>query len=146
MAPVTIKRPHLELALTVDPTEVSRARRAVSRALEDLGHPDLVEDAQQIVSELVTNALRETTEKLSHLTREYLAACRVKFLVHENDGHPTVEVWDMFPDEIPMPQQADLDMESGRGLFIVRSLAKEWGYVHRFDAERVWKSVWAVLT
>jgi anti-sigma regulatory factor (Ser/Thr protein kinase) len=147
MTPVTTRcQPYLELSLTVEHSEVSRARQAVVRALEDLGYESLIDDAVVIVSELATNAIRETEERLRHLTRKYIIASRVKVLLHKNEGHPVVEVWDPFPDHIPEVQVADFVMESGRGLFIVGHLAKDWGYVHRTDEQgRTWKSVWAVL-
>ncbi|GAA2450608.1 hypothetical protein GCM10010191_80740 [Actinomadura vinacea] len=141
-----IRPPHLELSLTVDRSEVSRARRAAARALKDLGYPELVENAQLIVSELVTNALHLTDNRLSHLSRDYVAQSRVRFQVHENDGHPAVEVWDAFPDEIPLVLSPGSIAEQGRGLHIVAHLAKEWGYVLRTDEiRRTWKCVWAVL-
>ncbi len=146
MTTVTMPKPHLELLLTVDHSEVSRARTAVVRALEDLGFDDLVDDAMVIVSELATNALRVTDQQVRRFQQRYREMVRVRFRVYENQGHPTVEVWDAFPNEIPQDKPEDPETENGRGLQIVQALADQWGYLHRNDDQgRTWKAVWAVL-
>jgi hypothetical protein len=51
-----------------------------------------------------------------------------------------VHVWDI-SDDMPVRQSADPDIESGRGLLIVESLAKEWGAQRQPDGNG--KVVWA---
>ncbi|MFD0684333.1 ATP-binding protein [Actinomadura fibrosa] len=136
-----IRPPYLELALTVDRSEGSRARQAVTRALCDLGHAGLVDDACVIVSELVTNAIVETEKRLIFLARDFLTTSRIKLRLYADSGRIVVEVWDELPDKIPRPRLPDIGEEGGRGLNIVAQLSAKWGYSHTCG----WKRVWALL-
>ncbi|WP_158642353.1 ATP-binding protein [Actinomadura sp. WAC 06369] len=143
MTPVTATRPpRLELTLTVNRSEVSRARHAVARTLEDLGRPELVADASLIVSELVTNAIQQSEETLGCLARNYLVSSRIMVKLYaSSDGWSAVEVWDAFPHKPPQAQATPLHQEGGRGLFVVGELSQKWGYY----LNGAWKCVWAVL-
>ncbi|MFG1999877.1 ATP-binding protein [Spirillospora sp. NPDC048911] len=129
------RQPHLQINLTQSRTEVSRARAATTRALKDLGFPELIDDARLIVSELVTNALDAT------------AAGRVIFAVYHNDGRPLVEVWDSETARRPQPQRPAHMAQGGRGLLVVEELAADWGHhlAQLTPNGPPWKCVWALL-
>jgi anti-sigma regulatory factor (Ser/Thr protein kinase) len=88
---------------------------------------DIVEAAELLTSELVTNALRATG-------RDYgepgpLPDERVRTIEVRARATPvalTVAVWDSSP-EPPAPTNADDEAECGRGLFLVGALADRWG-------------------
>jgi anti-sigma regulatory factor (Ser/Thr protein kinase) len=142
MTTVTATRPpYLELALTVDRSEVSRSRQAVARALRDLGHTSLVDDACVIVSELVTNAILETEKRLTFLARDFLTSSRIKLKLYADGGRILLEVWDALPNEVPRLRLPDIGEEGGRGLNIVAQLSAKWGY----GSVCGWKCVWALL-
>ncbi|MBO2454189.1 ATP-binding protein [Actinomadura barringtoniae] len=142
--PGTGRKPYLRLNLTLSFSEVSRARAGVARALQALGHPDLVSDAMVISSELVTNAVTAQTQG------------RVIFAVWGNRGRPLVEVWDTAiwtaPRLDPPPIEALMDMDEsdlgGWGLANVQTLAAHWGHrLAEFPGEPgvIRKCVWALL-
>ncbi|MFP3969447.1 ATP-binding protein [Actinomadura fulvescens] len=129
------RRPYLQINLTRSWTEVSRARAAVGRALQDLGLPELIDDARLVVSELVTNAIDAS------------AAGRVIFSVYENDGRPLVEVWDSEITRFPQPLRPPQTALGGRGLLVVEELAADWGYrlAQLAPSGPTLKCVWALL-
>lgn len=100
----------LDLQLTADTSEVSRARRGVRAAVEDEGVPDTVrDDAELLTSELVTNALLHGTPPV-----------RVRLT-----GRPdalVVTVHDAGPGTVPARRR-----HHGRGLAIVAGLATRCG-------------------
>lgn len=146
---VSPKTPSLrsELTLAAVPTAAACARLFVRHALEQWGLGRLVEDAELIVSELVTNAVNATgpttSEPTTFVTRINLALLAVRVVVL-----PTglvVEVWDQEAKPPKRKNIADLDDfedEGGRGLFIVESLAKRWSF-YRPNGGGKW--VWAEL-
>ena len=105
-----------------------------------LGH--LVEDAQLVTSELVTNAV-EATGILTHnpawTERQDLATIRLR--VTHLETRIVIEVWDR---DLTPPAVKDLsaDAEDGRGLAIVEAISKQWGYFYPIDGGKV---VWAEL-
>jgi anti-sigma regulatory factor (Ser/Thr protein kinase) len=107
------------------------ARTFVRHQLISLGHPELVESACVIVSELVTNAIAETPDS------------EIRVYLSPNHGRPLIEVWDSSP-EPPVLQVGDLYAESGRGLMLIRALAAEFGY-WRSGTGETGKIVWALL-
>ncbi|WP_222722724.1 ATP-binding protein [Actinomadura alba] len=124
-------RTRLEVTLFPVPQSPGLARTFVRHQLISLGHPELVEDACVIVSELVTNAIAETPGKE---IRVYLSA---------NDGRPLIEVWDSSPTYPVMPVR-DLYAESGRGLMLTQALAAEFG-CWRSENGGTGKILWALL-
>lgn len=103
---------------------------------------EVIETAELLISELVTNALAasynglgksaysgpDDTVKLS-LTMRLLSG-RVVIEVSDSDPNPPVLV------------EADLESESGRGLMLVQALSKEWGY---FSPPTGGKTVYCVI-
>ncbi|MER6074655.1 ATP-binding protein [Streptomyces sp. NPDC001817] len=91
-----------------------RLRRVVRASLTYWGRPDLVETAELLLTELVTNALRHARSRYIGV-RVYLQGDHC--VIEVNDGSPIV----------PVPRCAGPDDESGRGLLLVESLAEAWG-------------------
>ncbi|MFF3748987.1 SpoIIE family protein phosphatase [Streptomyces sp. NPDC002018] len=113
-----------EYELALDPREVRRARRMVRDRLLGWSLPDAVESAELMVSELVTNAVRHAR---SH--RVGLRLVRTDALLCE------------VTDDEPAPAallDAGRDDESGRGLRVVSSLAREWGTSSTARGKTVW--------
>ncbi|WP_200811877.1 ATP-binding protein [Streptomyces sp. 3213.3] len=90
-----------------------RARVIVRAGLRYWGWPGLIESADVLVTELVTNALEHGIGDVG--LRVYLT-----------DTHLLIEVRDG-SHEIPVLREAALDDEDGRGLFLVRAIADAWG-------------------
>ncbi|MGW8743406.1 SpoIIE family protein phosphatase [Streptomyces sp. NPDC055794] len=117
-----------EWRLARDPSEVGRARAAVREQLHDWGLARQADAAGLMVSELVTNALRH-----SHARPVELRLVRADTLLCEvdDDDH-----------ELPALRTAGPDDETGRGLRVVSTLAREWGA----SRTRSGKTVWFELT
>lgn len=117
-----------EWRLGLDPAEVPRARAVVREQLHDWGLAKLVETAELLVSELVTNAVRHSHGRPVELRliRGDTLLCEV-----DDDDH-----------ELPTLLSARPTDESGRGLRVVSTLAREWG-ASRTNAG---KTVWFELT
>jgi len=90
-----------------------RARVIVRAGLRYWGWPALIESADVLVTELVTNALEHGIGDVG--LRVYLT-----------DTHLVIEVRDG-SHEIPVVREAALDDEDGRGLFLVRAISDAWG-------------------
>ncbi|MFB7650653.1 MULTISPECIES: SpoIIE family protein phosphatase [unclassified Streptomyces] len=117
-----------EWRLARDPSEVGRARAAVREQLHDWGLAKQADAAGLMVSELVTNAVRH-----SHARPVELRLVRADTLLCEvdDDDH-----------ELPALKTAGPDDETGRGLRVVSTLAREWGA----SRTRTGKTVWFELT
>ncbi|WP_066943007.1 ATP-binding SpoIIE family protein phosphatase [Streptomyces lushanensis] len=113
-----------EYELALDPREVGRARRMVRERLLGWSLPDAVEVAELMVSELVTNAMNH-----AHSHRVGLRLVRTDALLCEvTDDEPA-------PATLLNAGQGD---ESGRGLRVVSSLAREWGTSSTARGKTVW--------
>ncbi|MFE4663882.1 ATP-binding protein [Streptomyces sp. NPDC056734] len=91
-----------------------RFRRIVRASLTHRRQPDLVEPAELLATELLTNALRHGTGPT------------VRFRMRFHDDHLLIEVADGSPTP-PSPRHATPDDETGRGLFLVDAIADDWG-------------------
>lgn len=112
------------LSLPANATSPSRARRFVARTLTGWGH-DSVDDAELVVSELVTNALLHArTSMVVSLTEDGPGAVRLSVA----DG------------SVATLRERHFSLESGtgRGLMLLDSLALEWGVDRRADGKTVW--------
>ena len=117
------------------PREVSRARRALARALTAWGWTgDAVDVAVLLTSELVTNAIRHGAAPV-RLSAGLLHLAVLRVEVHDS----TVPSDD--PDDLAVRHAAD-DDEGGRGLQLVDVLADTWGWR---PAEAGGKRVWFEL-
>lgn len=101
-------------------TSVGRARRRVLDRLHEWQvDEEACDDAQLLVSELFTNAVRHTaSEKVS--CELWLVGLRLCMEVTDQGGGP-------HPMEPRANGSVDNDGESGRGLLLVSVLADDWG-------------------
>lgn len=103
------------------------ARTALGMLLDRPVPEDLCDDAQLIVSELVTNAVRAGT-------------ATVAVALALGPGHLRIDVRDTAPG-VPSIGVRDVSSGNGRGLPLVAAVAARWG----IDSSREGKSVWAEL-
>ena len=109
------------------PRSAKQARRFVAARLSG-HHPDLVEAATLMVSELVTNSIRHATGPVA-ITLE-VTADRLRIDVSDpGPGTPSVRS--------PAPGE-----NSGRGLRIIAELADDWGLTSNPETGN---NVWFVL-
>lgn len=112
--------------LHLQPTanSVAAARRFVSDRLEDWAADDLVWAAQQVVSELATNALL-------HGRTDFTVSLQLV------DDRLRLSVSDASPRR-PVRRQHTADATTGRGLALVAVLAAEWGVAPHGSGKTVW--------
>jgi anti-sigma regulatory factor (Ser/Thr protein kinase) len=111
-------------SLRRDPTEAREARRLVARACDGLAH-DVVEIAQLLTTELVTNALDH-------------GAGEITLGIARSDDDLRIDVGDAAPGH-PRPSPALPEQTRGRGMLLVESLAAGWGVEPPSEGgKRVW--------
>jgi anti-sigma regulatory factor (Ser/Thr protein kinase) len=116
------------LTLPGRPDYVCEARSLVVKALGDL-HPRL-DDAVLMTSELVTNALMHSNSRRPGGT--------VVITVLESAGGVRVEVADSGSELTAPVVRSDVYCADGHGLFLVQSLADQWGYLRDGTGTTVW--------
>jgi anti-sigma regulatory factor (Ser/Thr protein kinase) len=116
-----------------EPQAVPQARRYTRAVLRGWGTGEVADDAELIVSELVTNAVAG----IAGLP----CADRVGLLLAADDISLTVLVWDAST-QLPVRRPADAQASAGRGLRIIEALSSRWGSC----ADRTGKVVWALLS
>jgi hypothetical protein len=115
------------------PTAVPCARLHTKVILQEWGLAHMADEAELIVSELTTNALKaslsftETQPIVLHLL-----ASSERLLM---------QVWDALP-TAPAPRPHAPDAETGRGLEIVSLLSDRWGF---YCPHSGGKTVWAAI-
>lgn len=119
--------------LTCDPSAPERARRFVVRTLSRAAPDDgpvpvewrtLTEDAELVVSELTTNALRADCRELT----VELELHRAELIISVRDD---AMGW-------PSPRRADPTEPSGRGLHLVGVMSDGWGSTPTEAGKEVW--------
>ena len=114
------------------PTAVGSARAHTRHILAEWGLGQLVDDAEMLVSELLTNALRASWK----LDDRPPIALRLL----ANRRQLIIEAWDRCVDDVEVqPQPSPSEGEHGRGLMVVAALSHRWG-VRRasFSLKVVW--------
>lgn len=106
------------------------ARRFVRGVLADIGHEDLIDDAELLVSEVVTNAVLHG------------GVAEAPVSVTPVDGGVRIEVVDPADAFPATPVETGLDTPGGLGLGIVDNVARRWGV----DPTQLGKVVWFELT
>ncbi|WP_326676067.1 ATP-binding protein [Streptomyces sp. NBC_01237] len=113
---------HQEATVTLpsDPVSVSSARRYVARTLAEWGmseDTEIAETIRLIVSELATNAVQHTFGQSPTFTVDLRLDREEELHLGVTDSHPR------WPQRLPAAVQQD----NGRGMVIIRALAKEFG-------------------
>ncbi|MFF2962389.1 ATP-binding protein [Streptomyces sp. NPDC057963] len=113
---------HQEASVTLpsEPVSVAAARRYVDRVLTEWGlaaGTEFADSIRLIVSELVTNAVQHTFGQSPTFTVDLKLEREEELRIGVTDSHPRR------PRRLPAAVQQD----NGRGLVIVRCLAKERG-------------------
>jgi hypothetical protein len=117
---------HQRVAL--EPACVATARRFVDQTLTTWGVLGLAFDAQLVVSELVTNAMRHGG-----------GAAQLRLLSH---GPELACVVTDHSRTVPVATAPDVFSEFGRGLRLIDALCTAWGWLSPGGARKL---VWAVL-
>ncbi|MDT0463014.1 SpoIIE family protein phosphatase [Streptomyces gibsoniae] len=110
--------------LAPEPVEVGRARSVVREQLHEWGLGALADNAELMVSELVTNAVRH-----AHGRRVELRLVRGDTLLCEVDDDDHT---------LPTLLHAGPGDEFGRGLRVVSTLAREWGTSRTSAGKTAW--------
>lgn len=114
-------------------TAVPCARLHANTVLYEWGIGEIADDAELIVSELVTNALK-ASQALQEV-RPFALCLRSDY------KRLIIEVWDHSPGE-PRSALAGGEAEGGRGLLVIQALSARWGYQRTGYSTKV---VWAEL-
>jgi len=128
---------HWQQASTLElgplPSAVPCARLHAKHIFREWGLGHVAEDAELIVSELMTNALNaaKSRQDCQPITLRLLASR--EYLL--------IQVWDAFT-AAPALRPHAIDSETGRGLEIVSLLCDRWGYYHPAEGGKV---TWAAL-
>ena len=120
------------LELGALPTAVPCARLHARLLLREWGLAALADDAEILVSELVTNAV------CASRTLGYASPVRVWLLA--DAARVLVVVWDASP-QLPVRAEVSAVAESGRGLLLVETLSGDWG---TWAVPAGGKTVWAL--
>jgi anti-sigma regulatory factor (Ser/Thr protein kinase) len=116
-----------ELQLPPDYTAAARARRFVRATLESWSLDEVIDDAELLTSELVTNAVLHAR-----------SSARVEI---EYDGGPVrVSVCDSSPSP-PRVRDYGPQAVTGRGMVLVDRIAHRWGVEHGDGGKCVWFEV-----
>jgi anti-sigma regulatory factor (Ser/Thr protein kinase) len=110
------------------PEHVREARAFVAKALGEL-HPAL-DNAVLLTSELVTNAVMHSTSRCVGGT--------ISIVIVEAGGGTRIEVADEGSELSSPVVRGDVYASDGHGLFLVQTLADQWGYLRDDRGTIVW--------
>ncbi|MEU6654771.1 SpoIIE family protein phosphatase [Streptomyces sp. NPDC046900] len=106
-----------------DQTAVPNARHMATRQLTEWGLEDLQDPTELIVSELVTNAVRHSTDPIGlRLIQHQVLTCEVS----DTDANS------------PHLRHARATDENGRGLFLITQLSRRWGARPESGGKIIW--------
>ncbi|WP_090055597.1 ATP-binding protein [Lentzea fradiae] len=115
----------VRVTLTAEGGSCARARQLVREAAASWDLPEeLADDAQLVVTELVSNGI-DHGEGLITLT------------VRRKDGGMLVEVHDESPEK-PLLRPVDPSSARGRGMQLVQALSADWGTTPDSSGKVVW--------
>jgi anti-sigma regulatory factor (Ser/Thr protein kinase) len=110
------------------PEHVREARTFVAKALGEL-HPNL-DNAILLTSELVTNSVMHSSSRGHGGT--------ITLVIMESTGGLRIEVSDQGSDLSSPVVRGDVYASDGHGLFLVQTLADQWGYLRDDKGTTVW--------
>lgn len=108
------------------PAEVPLLRRAASAQLGQWGVPAAGDEAQLVVTELVTNVIKHVGEGTSATLILEWKRERLRVEVHDKSR------------SLPVPRSVGWDAECGRGLHMLAAMAVDWGAVGTAFGKAVW--------
>lgn len=116
------------------PASASEARRLTTTALTEWGLAELVDTAQLLVSELVTNVVLHAHTEITFTLA--VAETAMEAGVADREPRPP-RVRHATP---PSPDEEGVAWLSshGRGMFLVDQLADEWGVQEFTDGKQIW--------
>lgn len=117
-----------QVVLPADDTAPRAAREFLAAACCGQHDSHIVEEAQLLVSELVTNAVRYGAPPIELQVR---CAGGDRLEVRVRDSEPT----------IPTPGEPGPDAEHGRGLMLVDLVSDAWGHDDDPDGKEIWFSL-----
>jgi anti-sigma regulatory factor (Ser/Thr protein kinase) len=97
---------------------VPSARLHARHVVREWGLAALADDAELVVSELVTNGVQASRAMTHAVIRLWLASDQVQVVIC---------TWDASP-QSPVRMDAAEDAEHGRGLLLVEAVSKQWGW------------------
>ena len=120
-------------SLAPGPRGALQARRWVAQVVTEIGRPELRENAELALSEVVTNAILHGDPPVTVRLRGTRSHPRVEVRDTSTDppAFPALEVGQEFLDELPT---------FGRGLGIVASSSEAWGAERDGEGKLVWSS------
>jgi hypothetical protein len=130
------------IELAAVPSQVRVARRWAAGLLSGPNHAlgeDLIEAAVLLVSELVTNAIRADSPVPDPARRS--GRGKFSLLIIGAPGTVRIEVHDSAGGRPPLPGNRGTDAETGRGLAVIATLSRRWGW----EADQRGKVVWCEL-
>jgi anti-sigma regulatory factor (Ser/Thr protein kinase) len=114
-----------EIVLPLDPEAAARSREFLRTSICSTHHALVIQDAELLVSELVTNGVRYAAPPIV-LRVECENADSLRVLVR--DGSP----------KLPHVNHAEPEDERGRGLFLVDYISDEWGAETTSEGKVTW--------
>lgn len=117
-----------QVTLPSDATAPRLAREFLAQACCGSHEAAVVEEAQLLVSELVTNAVRHGAPPIELQVR-CAGGDRLQIRVRDSDHGQ------------PEPREAEPDAEGGRGLMLVDLVSEDWGHEEDHDGKTVWFSL-----
>ncbi|MBP5939383.1 ATP-binding protein [Streptomyces acidiscabies] len=123
-----IIEPRLRCVLPFEaaPAEVSLLRRAVAKQLSQWGMPAAVDEAELLVTELVTNVVKHVGEGVAATLVLESGGERLRVEIHDRSN------------AVPVLRGAGCDEECGRGLHLLGALAADWGTALTAVGKAVW--------
>jgi anti-sigma regulatory factor (Ser/Thr protein kinase) len=136
------RQSYLELGVTASAAPCARGHTRL--VLAEWGLPELADPAEQVVSELTTNAVAASYglvgSRFGGRWSAGLPPVRLWLMAHSR--RVLVQVWDG-NNRMPQQREADAEAESGRGLWLVEALSEDWGAFQPEHASG--KVVWALV-
>ena len=120
----------METTLPLDPRAASDARRFLRSAICREHAASVLDGAELLVSELVTNGVRHAAPPI---TLRVQCDGSSGLQVSVSDGGTSG----------PVPREARADAESGRGMTLVDYISDDWGVLPHEDGKTVWFSITA---
>jgi anti-sigma regulatory factor (Ser/Thr protein kinase) len=125
--------------MVAQPASVPAVRRFVDDALTTWGRPELIDDVQLSATELATNATLHGQGTFFDVELR-ASSDAVRVAVVDTGPMPAESIAPRADLDDPHIDDQDLDFETmtGRGLFIVSSLASRWGIDDLPGGTRIW--------